>query len=729
MCRTSMTIEVAVQEVLWASPGSTVFSSLAADGRKLLVRMDAPINPVKGEVYAIEGRESDWLDKWGRTHRQVNASSCHRVRTSGALLGPWLRSLPGIGEDRATRLLLRFGGEIMAALSDPALADQLAEALAPARPHLGQKLAALVQARFAARRATEAAGLSEAGFYRKLEEIGVIDRQAARSLFRLLGSLEPWDRLLAHPYSVAAVMEWKNADHVGQRLLLMRDDIADVRRHPARLLGACDAAWRRILASGDTASTAARFAAELARLGVNADAAIALGLRSQRLLATGGLYRAPGASRMERDVALELKRLSHAVKPFDWDRLVRQGETKGRSLTAQQRAAVIEVLGRPVSLLQGGAGTGKTTTVRVLVDAWIAGGGNVVLAALAGKAALRLSRSTGRVALTLARLVHGLERRAEAIADGKSVDEGIPTLDGGTLVVVDESSMVDLVSWRRLLRLLPVGSRLCMVGDVAQLPPVGLGRIYHDLVEDGRWVSVLTRNLRQASDNPLVKAASEVRDGVAPDLPPYAGVARGISLMECPTDGHELALQRVRNDFEEASTPSDQMLVLAALNRTCRRFCSLMQVRQENEGRPGIRLGPLAPFVSVGDPVVATRNRYEKALMNGLIGWLATTDGPSFQFDGEETPREVGPEAGSELASAWAITGHRAQGSEAMRVAVALDGKDLLTREWLYTAITRATEQVVLVGSREALQSAVQRRTTRCTAFKQEMAMTSEHLK
>lgn len=723
-----MTIEVAVQEVLWTGPGGAVFSSLAIDGRKLLVRMDLPMHPVKGEVYAIEGRESDWVDKWGRKHRQVNASVCYRVRTSGALVGPWLRSLPGIGEDRAARLLLRFGGGIMAALSDPALADQLADALAPSRPYLGRKLAALVQARFAARRSTEAAALSEAGFYRRLEEVGVTDRQAARSLYRLLGSLEPWDRLLAHPYSVAAVMEWKNADHVGQRLLLLRDGVGDVRRHPARLLGAYDAAWRRILASGDTASTVARFAAELARLGVNADATIALGLRSQRLLATDGLFRAPGAARIERDVALELRRLSRAVEPFDWDWLVRQGESTGRSLTAQQRAAVLEVLGRTVSLLQGGAGTGKTTTVRVLVDAWIGRGGNVVLAALAGKAALRLSRSTGRVALTLARLVHGLERRAEAIAEGKPIDEGMPILDCRTLVVVDESSMVDLVSWRRLLRLLPVGSRLCMVGDLAQLPPVGLGRIYHDLVEDGRWVSVLTRNLRQASDNPLVRAALEVRDGIAPDLPPYAGVARGITLMECPTDGHELALERVRNDFEEADTAPDQMLVLAALNRTCRRFCSLMQSRQENRGRPGIRLGPLAPFVSVGDPVVATRNRYENALMNGLIGWLATTDGPLFRFDGEETPRVIGPVAASELASAWAITGHRAQGSEAMRVVVALDGKDLLTREWLYTAITRATEQVVLVGSREALRSAVQRRTMRCTAFRHELAINSKDL-
>jgi len=426
------------------------------------------------------------LDTWGRKHRQVNATEARRIRTSGALVGPWLRTLPGVGEERAARLVLRFGDNIVSALSDPACIDQLADALAPSKPHLGQKLAALLQARFASRRASESVALGEVEFYRKLEGVGVSDRSAARSLYRLLGSLEPWVKLVAHPYATAAVMSWRNADHIGQRLLLQREDAGNPKRHRDRLLGACDAAWRNILSRGDTASTRSDFLRELGRLGVDAARALAEGLAAHRVMASEGQLRAPGAARMEREVARELRRLTQPLPPFDWRRVVRTAEVAPHPLTDEQLAAVLDLLSRSVSILQGGAGTGKTTTVRALVDAWASRGGRVVLAALAGKAALRLSRSTGREALTLARLVHCLERRATATAQGRLIDPKEAEIDNTTLLVVDESSMVDLVTWRRVLRLMPAGARLVMVGDLAQLPPVGLGGVFHDLVDDGK---------------------------------------------------------------------------------------------------------------------------------------------------------------------------------------------------------------------------------------------------
>jgi exodeoxyribonuclease V alpha subunit len=132
-------------------------------------------------------------------------------------------------------------------------------------------------------------------------------------------------------------------------------------------------------------------------------------------------------------------------------------------------------------------------------------------------------------------------------------------------------------------------------------------------------------------------------------------------------------------------------------------------------------LGPLCGFAAVGDPVIVTRNRYDEALMNGLVGWVVSLDPLTIRFDGETEPRTVSDEASWELASAWAVTGHKAQGSEAPYVVVALDGQRLLTREWLYTAITRATRSVVLVGSRDALERAVRSPTQRLTGFKSEL--------
>jgi exodeoxyribonuclease V alpha subunit len=107
--------------------------------------------------------------------------------------------------------------------------------------------------------------------------------------------------------------------------------------------------------------------------------------------------------------------------------------------------------------------------------------------------------------------------------------------------------------------------------------------------------------------------------------------------------------------------------------------------------------------------------------MNGLMGWIEDLDPLTFRFDGEEAARAITPEATADLMSAWAITGHRAQGSEAKRVIVALDVSNILTREWIYTAITRATEQVVLIGSKDTMTAALARRSTRQTGFPTEL--------
>lgn len=716
-------MRVAVTNILWAGSNGVIFSAKTEEGRPVVVRHGEPLKPAPGEIYDVTGAEREYVDERGGRRRQIEADTVERASAAGALLGPWLRTLPGVGAERAGRLFDRFGAGLIEALGDPAQSAELTEALAPGRPHLGSKLAALLQARWVAMRAAEATALDEGSFYARLEEYGVTDRRAARSIYRLLGSTNSWAKLLEHPYAVAAVLDWRAADHVGVRLLRARGDVVDPLRHRDRLIGACDAAWRAILAGGSTAADAEEYAMRLGRLDVDAGEALELGIAARRAIRVAGVLRAPGAARLERAVAGELARLAAAPAAIEeWPLLVRRHEPQTHPLTDEQRRAVVEILKRPVAILQGGAGTGKTTTVRVVVDAWLGARGSIVLAALSGKAALRLSRSTGRLALTLARLLHGLERRAELESEGRPIPEDLPRVGRDTMLVVDESSMVDLATWSRVLARLPAGGRLVMVGDVAQLPPVGLGRVYHDLVEDGRLVSRLTRVMRQAEDNPIVAAAGLVRDGVVPTPPVYAGPERkGVFMVECPTGGIVEVVERLRAEMAGADG-GDDVLVLAALNATCRGICKDMQEKREASGVPGARLGPLAPFVAIGDPVMATKNRYEEALMNGLLGRVESIDPVAIRFDGEEVARQVGRDALAELVSAWAITGHRAQGSEARRVIVALDGVHSMTREWLYTAITRATQQVVLVGAKSSLRAAVGRRTMRVTGFPFELA-------
>lgn len=718
-------MRIAVDTILSAAPGEMIVSGVADDGGRLIVLLAEPIYPALGDVLEVAGEEGVYQDEYGRRHRQIKADRADRVRTSGRLIGPWLRTLPGIGEDRSKRLLERFGPDLLDVLDDPARIPEVAEALAPGRPALGQRLAALTVARFVAMRSSESVAVMEAEFLQRLEQIGVSDRRAARLLYRLIGSADAWERLMLRPYAAAAVMPWQEADHLGLRLLASRGDVLSPESHEERLIGACDGAWRTILSAGHTAAPEAEFLLVLNRMGVDAPRALSLGLDARRVLRLpdGGLLRAPGGAYLERQVACEIARIRDAAVGRPTIPPVRQFEDARRPLTDEQRRTVTEILGRRLSLLQGGAGTGKTTTMRVLAAAHEARGGDVLLAALAGKAALRLSRSTGRLAYTIARLINGLERRRRLEEEGQPVPRDLPYLGPGTMLIVDEGSMVDLASWNRLLRLVPTGGAVVIVGDVAQLPPVGLGRVYHDLVEDGRFLSRLTRTLRQAGDSPIIAAATAVREGRVPAIPKYAGVAPGVYHLDVPSNGLQAALERVYNDLTRGAGASrEEMLVLAALRASCGRFCAAMQDRRQAEGAQGVRLGPLAGWVAVGDPVIATRNRYEDGLANGQFGWITGLAPLTVHFDGEDEPREVPPEVAWDLQSAWAITGHRAQGSEARRVVVALEPGALLTREWLYTALTRGTETVILVGPRDILAASVGRRSERWTAFRAAVA-------
>ena len=411
----------------------------------------------------------------------------------------------------------------------------------------------------------------------------------------------------------------------------------------------------------------------------------------------------------------------------------------GLSLTHEQRLAVAVLLRQHVGLLQGGAGVGKTTTVKVLVAAWRARGGHVEMAALSGKAALRLSRSVGEEARTIARLIGGLDRRAELVDSGRLIeapdgdrwaesrkrrrapgaagDEPFPPkLTPGTMLVLDEASMVDLGSLHDLARRMPDGSRLILVGDHAQLPPVGLGQCYHDLVEAGRGVAVLTRVLRQAEGNPLLDVALAIREGREPDLPAFTGTAPGVQLVDCQLADVAARLRATRDRLRR-ETPGGEVLLLGGLQSTVKAINWAEVARRQSEGAQGVRLGPLCPWVSVGDPVIMCRNHYKFGLMNGEMGVLTGLDPVEVAWGTDGSARALEDECRADVQLAWAITGHRSQGSEAPRVVVALDSEAMLTRHWLYTAVTRAAEQAVLVGPREMMARAVRRANRRVTGF------------
>jgi exodeoxyribonuclease V alpha subunit len=724
---------LSVSAIIASRDFGCIFTGISEAGERIRVRTYDPVWPAVGEVYDVEGTGTTFRDRWGRDHQQVDRARLTRVRTSGRLLGPWLQNLPGVGEIRAQRLMAAYGHDLLEVLDDPARVQDIAGALEPNRAALAFRLATRVQTAFRDYAERERDGISESSFYQRLEEMSVEDRAAARSLWRLLGN-DAWARLARRPYCAASVLPWRQADHLGIRLLSAAENSREVDLHPDRLAGAVDSVVRDILTAGHTAATQDEVLRRLQRKGVPGRRALEIGLERRRILSGSEFLHAPGAAYLERDLYAQIERLRSSAPRWTLARddeisravIAAEHET-GLALTGEQRMAVGVLLQQPVGLLQGGAGTGKTTSMRVLVAAWERLGGHVEATALAGKAALKLRQSTGIDVLTIAQVLKRLDERERLEAEGKlepdqdgeehedgSLKKRLPRFVKETLLLVDEASMADLPSLRQLARKLPDGARMLLVGDVAQLPPVGLGQVYHDLVHAGPGLFELTRILRQAEDNPLLDVAAAIRAGQEPHLPPYEGASIGVHFRQCGIEAVPEVMGMIRRELSHAD---GDILALAARQTTVKAVCRGEMHRRQEEGASGVRVGPLCPWVAVGDPVIMTTNHYKFGLANGQLGQVTSIDPLSVAWDGEDRSWEVVDEYAVDIASAWAITCHKSQGSDAARVVIGLDSKAMLTRPWLYTAVTRARHQAVLVGPKDLLAEAVGRLGDRTTGF------------
>lgn len=722
---------VVVTQVLHQAAASAIFTGRTAGGCLVRVVVQGRCHPAVGETYEVAGHEEDRRE-YGRVVRQIAASSTFRTRTSGALIMPWLQALPGVGPTRAKRLWVAFGNDLVDVLGDANRIDDIGKALEPSRIHLGRRLAERVHEAAVAKADEDDRAIAEARFRLRLEGLGVTDRQAVDRLWRLIGSVDAEEEFLSAPYMAAALLPWERVDHVGRRVLADRG-LGEVDRAPERLVGMCDATVRELLAWGDCAWPLDTILDRLKRKTGDRDLAwhaASLGHQAGAWIeGVEGLLRAPGAAWLEDDLAARFRQMidgcqpSAVVLPNDLDLALERAEaTTGMALHADQRGALRFLVERDLAVLQGGAGTGKTATMRVLVRLWEDAGGRVELCALAGKAALQLSRSTGRLARTVARLVAALEQRRRLEDEDRTCDlpPDWPSLDARTLLIVDEGSMLDVGSWHRLVSLMPSGCRLLAVGDDGQLPPVGIGAIFQQLVGDARITARLSTIHRQGDGSTIPLCAAAIRIGTSPEIEPFSGKRPGVSIIECRSTEAVLdAVERVAADLGGHHGDSS-LMICAALRSTvdqinarfaCRRTSSTPTVL----AAPGVR-------VSGGDPVVCTRNRYDLGLMNGSLGHIvqvSSEDGGALvHWDGDEEPVQMPADGLRDVALAYAITAHRAQGSAATRVIVPIEANRIVTRQWLYTAVTRATEQVVLVGPREQLSAALGRKTIRLSGFR-----------
>ena len=519
-----------------------------------------------------------------------------------------------------------------------------------------------------------------------------LDARVAGRVVDLLGPAaprllrdDPW-RLLG-VYGVAP----GEADRVARSALpgVGRDD-------PRRARALVGWVLARHARDGHTISPRSAVAASLVEFGAgDPEAAIAAALEAAIVVEAEGEH--VGLTRYaeaEDAVAQGIARLMATAEP------IKAPKRKTAALDEAQHAAVAAALQGGVTVLTGGPGTGKSRTIATLVTLAEAAGRSVALAAPTGRAAKRLEELCDAPASTLHRLLGAQPRQS---GEGVTFDGGFARNEESPLehdlVVVDEASMLDVELAEALLAACADGTHLVFVGDAAQLPSIGPGRVLGDLIDSGTVpVTELSTLYRQAEGGTIARLATAVRAG---ELPAVDDPTREVVIV--PSRGSAEAAHRVVQLVTDSipralGIPVDQVQVVTPVHRGPAGTQELNRVLKAklNPGSGKRRFDP-------GDRVVATANHMEAepfGYANGEVGVVDDVD-----MDGTVTvgfasgPAEVKGKALADLLHGWAITVHRAQGSEfpAVVVVLAPEAGGLMSRPLVYTALTRAQRHLSVV--------------------------------
>jgi len=377
-------------------------------------------------------------------------------------------------------------------------------------------------------------------------------------------------------------------------------------------------------------------------------------------------------------------------------------EACGTKYAPLQRKAITTAVSSGMTIITGGPGTGKTTTVKGILAALDEKSEKTLLASPTGKAAKRLEEATGRKAATIHRLLEWSPQNG-----GFSRDEDNPL--EGNAIIVDETSMVDGPLLDSLMNAIPEKMRVIMVGDADQLPSVGPGNCLHEMIASQRIPTIrLNTIFRQALDSDIIRGAHAINAGHVPDTSQHKDL--WFAVRETPEAVADTIVATVQGAIKKGTRIEDIQVLTpmkkgpAGTEELNRRLQDLLN----KDGKPvlkGVR------ELRVGDKVINLKNDYEKEVFNGDQGTIVDEDEDEntiiVDFDGRLVPY---PKTDADtLLHAWAITVHRSQGSEFKTVIMALTSSHtvMLQRQLLYTAVTRAKNMCILIGDEQAMHRAV----------------------
>lgn len=645
---------------------------------------------------------------------QIEAESIELIQPSGEYIVNFIaqgEAFPGIGPVKARKLWTALGADLYRAL-DEGDRKALGEVLV-----FPQLVTVLLEGWVQYGQSKLLQWLQTQGFPQVI----------GKKVVQFFGSDAP-NKIEADPYRLLSFCaRWSDVDSLARGHFKVAED------DPRRLQGAIEEACYRVFAGGHTTALSSTLQAHLlsvlksGKTGLHRSPLVAKALNEG--FAAGTFVRGVhgvqplGAHVMESEVAQAVasRVASDVPAPLataDVNQLLGEYEQQeGLMLNLEQRAAVCLAMTSPFLIITGGAGVGKTTVLKAIYKAYDAASIRVTQLALAGRAAKRMMEATGRPASTIASFLR----------------DHPENLDGQDVIVVDEASMVDIITMSALCHAIGEQSRLLLVGDPAQLMPVGPGLVLHALVKV-RQIPIAELKVVKRYGGLIASAAQSIRNGHWPDLPHKRGQA--MTFLRASKD--EIT-DMVVELYKEG--PSDTQILSARrtgpdgtheLNARCQALANsegglILMRMPKYEGI--VHLG-----FRVGDQLLCTRNLYDHGLQNGSLGTIVRSTTPqavSEDVPGGDTPlawvrwddeieRPLLPSMLDDVELGYAITVHKAQGSQWPRIVVPLSGHKLLDRTLVYTAITRAQREVILVGDEAAVSEAVHRPPrahTRCVSL------------
>lgn len=694
-----------VDTIIFASQDNR-FAVLKLSPEKLSTQITVTLNgiaPLIGQLLEIEG---EWVKhpKFGQQFKATTYKTVAPTEISGIEKFLASGAINGIGPAMAKKIIAEFGEKTLEIIAKSP--NELLKV-----PGIGKKTAEKISTSY-----LEQSELTEIMVW--LENHGISNTYAGK-IFAKYGSfaIDIMEKDIYRLFQDIEGIGFLTADKLAFNLGIQRDD-------KRRIISGIDYALMQLCNNGHCCIPEMALVDKTAKI-LQVNNQIIFTILKERIdngslntEVVGGetLIYPPYLYYAEKKVATRLLQLQQATEPLSEDNLslfIKVWEKDNQIQLAQkQKEAIKACLHHGVLVLTGGPGTGKTTVIKGILSILKAQGLKIRLAAPTGRAAKRLSETTGKKALTIHRLLEANNLAQDdnlQLGFSKDIDDQLDA----DVIILDEVSMVDIVLMHHFLNAVPDGCRIILVGDTDQLPAVGPGSVLKDIIRSQKIPAIrLDEIFRQAQTSMIIQNAHIINAGRLPDLRKQYSDFVFYELNDDTSITQKILDLCTKDLPHEGFDVLKDVQVLSPMHRF---LCgvenlNLMLQEQLNPKKNQDELKYSSQTFRVGDKVMHIRNNYQKNVFNGDIGFIQDINNEKLTVDYFDHIVTYEKNELNELTLAYASSVHKSQGSEYKVVIIPLSTSHyiMLQRNLLYTAITRAKQKVIIIGSKKALMTAIQ---------------------